>query len=60
MGGQSRVNLLFQEGAYGTLLLAHDIVKTKLMFGQYGYLNAKKLLDLNEYGFQLKCDFSNL
>ena len=44
------------EGAFGTMLLEHDLTKTPLMFGIRGELNSEDMLDKNEYGFQLKID----
>jgi L-alanine-DL-glutamate epimerase-like enolase superfamily enzyme len=46
--------LLHQEGAYGTLLLNHDMTAPSLMFGQKGILNPHTLLHHDVQGFQLK------
>ncbi len=49
-----RTNLLFQEGAYGTLLLTEDIAEPPLMFGAGGVLRISELLHVEENGLQLK------
>lgn len=49
-----RVNLLFQEGAYGTLLLEEDITEPPLMFGEGGILRISELLHQEANGLQLK------
>lgn len=48
-----RTNLLFQEGAYGTLLLSEDIADPPLMFGAGGVLRVSELLIKEENGLQL-------
>ncbi len=43
--------LVAQEGAFGTLLLAHDICEPPLMFGAAGVLNAAHYPLLTNAGF---------
>lgn len=51
-----RSTVLFQEGAFGTLLLTNDIVRKPLMFGQFGKLNPSEMLTKTEFGFQMEYD----
>jgi L-alanine-DL-glutamate epimerase-like enolase superfamily enzyme len=52
--------LLFQEGAFGTLLLAYDIVERPLVFGMMGKLDPSELLDTSLPGFQMAYDAGNI
>jgi L-alanine-DL-glutamate epimerase-like enolase superfamily enzyme len=46
--------VIAQEGAYGTLLLEHDICEPPLMFGRGGELDLSGYLSLQSFGFGLK------
>lgn len=47
----ARNDLVAQEGAFGTYLLARDICDPPLMFGRYGLLDTSKYPGLNKPGF---------
>jgi hypothetical protein len=55
-----RSTVIFQEGAYGTLLLTHDIVKKPLMFGAFGVLNPGNFLNKMDFGFQMEYDLGSI